>query len=145
MKVLGCDGSGGISSILAGIEWVTRNRVPPAVALLAASGGPSLALDEAVVNSIAAGTPYVVAAGNSGADPCDASPGRAAAAITVGAVGPAPDGSPQPYTALALSNGGRCVDVLAPSDSVVSAWNTNAGATQTMSGTSAAAARAAGG
>jgi subtilisin family serine protease len=144
VKVLGCDGSGGISSVLAGIEWVTRNRIAPAVALLAASGGPSLALDEAVANSIAAGTPYVVAAGNSGADACDASPGRAAAAITVGAVAPAPAGSVPPYTALAFSNGGRCVDVLAPGDSVVSAWNTNAGATQTMSGTSASAAQAAG-
>lgn len=144
VKVLGCDGSGGVSSVLAGIEWVARNRVAPAVALLAASGGPSLALDEAIANAIAAGTPYVVAAGNSGADACDASPGRVAAAITVGAVATAPAGSVPPYASLALSNGGRCVDVLAPGASVVSAWNSNAGATQIMSGTSAAAAQAAG-
>ncbi len=144
VKVLGCDGSGGVSSVLAGVEWVLRNHATPAVGLLAASGGPSPSLDEAIARSVAGGVTYVVAAGNSGADACDASPGRVDGAITVGAVGTAPAGAPSPYVGLDLSNGGRCVDVLAPGEDVVSAWNTHAGATHTMSGTSAAAARVAG-
>src|SRR6266545_4588368 len=144
VKVLGCEGSGAVSSVLAGIDWLARNRVAPAVALLAASGGPSLALDEAVGRVVAAGTPFVVAAGNSGADACDASPARAPVAITVGAVSHAEGGAASPYAALALSNGGRCVDVLAPGEALVSAWNTHAAATQTMSGTSGAAAQVAG-
>lgn len=144
VKVLGCDGSGGVSAVLAGIDWVARNRVTPAVGLIAASAGPSPALDEALERAIAGGMPYVVAAGNAGADACDASPGRASPAITVGAVSASVGGGATPYLALPLSNGGPCVDVLAPGLSLVSAWNTHAASTQTMSGTSGAAAQAAG-
>ncbi|MGB8933461.1 MAG: S8 family serine peptidase, partial [Anaeromyxobacteraceae bacterium] len=143
VKVLGCDGAGAVSAVLAGIDWVARNRVTPAVGLIAASTGPSPALDEALGRAIAGGMPYVVAAGNAGADACDASPGRAAAAVTVAAVSPSVGGA-TPYLALPLSNGGPCVDVLAPGGSLVSAWNTDAASTQSMSGTSGAAAQVAG-
>ncbi len=144
VNVLGCDGTGAVSSVLAGVEWIARNRAGPALALLAAAGGPSPSLDEGVRGAVAAGVPFVVAAGNGNADACDASPARSDATLAVGAIAPAPAGSPQPWTALDVTNGGPCVDVLAPGADVTSAWNTHATATHTMSGTSAAAARVAG-
>ncbi len=144
LRVLGCDGDGAVSAVIAGVDWLAANRVAPAVALAPFWTGPSPALDEAVTRAVAAGIPFVVAAGNDGGDACAASPARAEAAVAVGAVGPAPAGSAAPYALLEPSNRGACVDVLAEGASVTSAWNVSATSTHVMTGSSAAAARAAG-
>ena len=70
VRVLSCSGSGSTSGVIAGVDWVTANRVRPAVANMSLGGGVSSALDSAVVNSIAAGVTYAIAAGNSSADAC---------------------------------------------------------------------------
>jgi aqualysin 1 len=73
VRVLGCNGSGPNSGVIAGVDWVTANHVKPAVANLSLGGGVSTALDQAVKNSIAAGVTYAVAAGNEDADACGSS------------------------------------------------------------------------
>ena len=84
VRVLDCAGSGTNSGVISGVDWVTANRVLPAVANMSLGGGASSALDTAVNNSINAGVTYGIAAGNSNANACNSSPARVAAALTVG-------------------------------------------------------------
>ena len=137
VRVLGCTGTGTSSGVIAGVEWVTANRVRPAVANMSLGGGISNALDLAVVNSIAAGVTYAIAAGNATADACQSSPARVAAALTVGASG-------STDTRASFSNFGTCLDVFAPGSGIGSAWHTSDTAVNTLSGTSMASPHVAG-
>jgi subtilisin family serine protease len=137
VRVLGCSGSGSTSGVISGIDWVTANRVLPAVANMSLGGGASSALDAAVNASINAGVVYAVAAGNSNADACLSSPSRVPAALTVGATTTTDARS-------SFSNFGTCVDVFAPGSSITSAWRTSNTATSTISGTSMASPHVAG-
>jgi subtilisin family serine protease len=132
VRVLDCTGSGTISQVIAGIDWVTANHASPAVANLSLGGAASSALDTAVSSSIASGVTFVVAAGNSNANACSYSPARVAAAITVGAT-TSSDSRDTTY-----SNYGSCLDVFAPGTGITSSWNTSDTATNTISGTSMA-------
>lgn len=134
VRVLDCAGSGAISGIVAGIDWVTANAIHPAVANMSLGGSVSDALDLAVKNSIASGIPYAVAAGNGNRagiarDACDYSPSRVAEAITVSAT----DSLDRKAS---FANYGDCVDLFAPGVSITSAWYTSDSATATISGTS---------
>jgi aqualysin 1 len=137
VRVLNCNGSGTISGIVAGVNWVTNNRIRPAVANMSLGGGASTSLDNAVNNSISAGVTYVVAAGNSNANACNYSPARVSAAITVGSTTSSDARS-------SFSNFGTCVNIFAPGSSITSAWHTSNSATNTISGTSMAAPHVAG-
>ncbi len=137
VKVLNCQGSGTISGVVAGVDWVTNNAVNPAVANMSLGGGASSTLDNAVNNSINSGITYAVAAGNDNADACNYSPARVAAAITVGSTTSSDSRS-------SFSNWGTCLDLFAPGSSITSAWNTSDTATNTISGTSMASPHAAG-
>ena len=137
VRVLNCTGSGTNSGVIAGVDWVTRNRRLPAVANLSLGGGVSSALDTAVNNSIARGVTYAVAAGNSAQDACYSSPARVQNAITVGAT------ASNDYRA-SYSNYGYCLDLFAPGSSVTSAWYTSDTAINTISGTSMATPNVAG-
>jgi subtilisin family serine protease len=64
VRVLDCNGNGTTSSVIAGVDWVTRHGDLPAVANMSLEGSASEALDDAINSSIAAGITYVVAAGN---------------------------------------------------------------------------------
>jgi hypothetical protein len=55
VRVLGCDGSGSTSGVIAGIDFVAAASEWPAVANLSLGGGASAALDQAVRNAVAAG------------------------------------------------------------------------------------------
>ncbi len=132
VRVLGCNGSGSTSGVIAGVDWVAANRVLPAVANMSLGGGDSATLDEAVDNAIAQGVSFVVAAGNDNADACSGSPNKVPAAITVGASTSA-DSRDTSY-----SNYGSCVDLFAPGTGITSAWYTSNTATNTISGTSMA-------
>jgi subtilisin family serine protease len=108
------------AAIISGVDWVTNDVTVThpgrhAVANVSIGGPVSAAIDTAVTNSIAANVTYVVAAGNSGADACNASPAHIPAAITVGAIDPANDTRP------AFSNFGTCLDLFAPGVNIVSA------------------------
>ncbi|HEY7923554.1 MAG TPA: S8 family serine peptidase [Vicinamibacteria bacterium] len=137
VRVLSCSGSGTTSAVMAGVDWVTANRVKPAVANMSLGGGISSALDAAVVNSIAAGVTYAIAAGNSNADACLSSPARVAAALTVGA-------TTTTDARASFSNFGACLDVFAPGSGIGSAWYTSDTATNSLSGTSMASPHVAG-
>jgi subtilisin family serine protease len=137
VKVLNCQGSGTLSGVVAGINWVTNNAVEPAVANMSLGGGASSSIDSAVANSVASGVTYVVAAGNSGANACSFSPARAPSAITVGATG-------STDARASFSNFGSCLDIFAPGVSIQSAWHTSNTATNTISGTSMASPHVAG-
>src|SRR5215204_6523873 len=63
VRVLDCAGNGTDSTVISGVDWVTANRISPAVANMSLGGGASTALDTSVQNSINAGVTYAVAAG----------------------------------------------------------------------------------
>jgi subtilisin family serine protease len=144
VRVLDCRGSGSTSGVIAGVEWVTKNRAPLAVANMSLGGGISSALDAAVSASIASGVTYAVAAGNGNSrgvpqDACNSSPARVDAALTVGAT----DRTDAPAS---FSNYGRCVDLFAPGVGITSDWYSRRSnsATDTISGTSMATPHVAG-
>ncbi|MEU3722129.1 S8 family peptidase [Streptomyces sp. NPDC031705] len=131
VRVLDNNGSGTTAQVVAGIDWVTRNAVKPAVANMSLGGGADSALDTAVRNSIAAGITYGVAAGNESTDASTKSPARVAEAITVGATTSAD-------AKASYSNYGSILDIFAPGSSITSSWGTGDTATNTISGTSMA-------
>ena len=138
VRVLDCAGNGTDSTVISGVDWVTANRQLPAVANLSLGGGASTALDTAVQNMINAGVSTSVAAGNDyGANACNYSPARVAAAITVGSTTSSDAKSD-------FSNIGSCLDIFAPGSSIPSAWHTSDTATNTISGTSMATPHVAG-
>ena len=57
VRVLGCNGSGSTSGVIAGVDWVTANHINPAVANMSLGGGVSAALDTAVNNLANSGVP----------------------------------------------------------------------------------------
>ena len=144
VRVLGCNGSGSTSGVIAGVDWVTGNHLAgqPAVANMSLGGGASSSLDTAVRNSIADGVSYAVAAGNGNifgqhVNACTVSPARVAEAMTISAT----DSSDRKAS---WANYGSCVDWFAPGVSITSAWYTSNTATRTISGTSMATPHTAG-
>lgn len=127
-----------LAPVIAAVDWVTNNRVLPAVVNLSSGFGNSAALNTAVVNSVASGVTYAVAAGNANTDACNTSPALVPVAITAGAIDPAND------TRAGFSNTGTCVDLFAPGVNILSAGITNDTATAVKSGTSMASPHVAG-
>ncbi|MCP3098196.1 S8 family peptidase [Myxococcus sp. K15C18031901] len=132
VRVLGCNGSGSTTGVIAGIDWVTKNHQAPAVANMSLGGDEDRAIDDAVRRSIASGVTYVLAAGNEDNDACKHSPARTLEGITVAATDSADKRA-------AFSNFGDCVDVFAPGNRITSAWHYGDRETRVLSGTSMAA------
>jgi len=144
VKVLNCQGSGTISGVIAGVDYVTANAATagmPSIANMSLGGGVSTALDNAVTASASSGVFYSIAAGNSNADVCNSSPARAGAGANNGIMTTAATDSNDREAS--FSNYGNCVDVWAPGVSVLS--TKRGGGTTTMSGTSMAAPHVGGG
>jgi subtilisin family serine protease len=144
VRVLGCNGSGSTSGVIAGVDWVTGNHAAgtPAVANMSLGGSASSSLDTAVNNSINDGVSYAIAAGNGDIfgnpqNACNFSPARVAAAMTISA-------TDRTDTKASWANYGSCVDWFAPGVSITSAWYTSDTATNTISGTSMATPHTAG-
>ncbi len=137
VRVLDCAGSGSLSTVLAGLDWVAANAVNPAVVNMSLGGGASSTLDAAVAKVVASGVSVVVAAGNDNANACNYSPAREPSAITVGATASNDARS-------SFSNFGTCLDLFAPGSSIKSTWYTSTTATNTISGTSMASPHVAG-
>lgn len=131
VRVLDCNGFGTFSGVIAGVNWVTANKISPAVANMSLGGGAFDALDQAVTNSIAAGVTYAVAAGNANKNACTVSPARTPNALTAAA-------SDINDVRATFSNFGACIDIFAPGVSITSDWNTSNTATAILSGTSMA-------
>jgi subtilisin family serine protease len=140
VKVIGCNGSGRLSNVIKGVDWVTANAKKPAIANVSLSTGASLAFDRAVKRSANSGVFYSVAAGNDGSKACNYSPARAGAGTNNGIVTTAATmrSNEEPR----FSNYGRCVDLWAPGTQILS--TKLGGGTATKRGTSMAAPHAAG-
>ncbi len=137
VRVLGCDGTGTLSTVIAGIDWVTANAQRPALINMSLGGNASSLLDSVIANVVSKGIPVIVSAGNSNADACSYSPSREPLAITVAAT----DSSDKKAS---YSNFGTCVDVFAAGSAIESTSHTSPTATATNSGTSMAAPHVAG-
>lgn len=135
VRVLNCNGSGWLSGILSGIDWVRKNRRNPAVANLSLGTSYSPALNDAVNRLAASGVFVAVAAGNSGRDACKYSPASAKQAFATAA-------SDQYDRAQSWSNHGSCVSGFAPGRSIRSDFLN--GGSATYSGTSMASPHVAG-
>jgi aqualysin 1 len=140
VKVLGCGGSGTLSNVIKGVDWVTANADKPAVANLSLSGRASKALDSAVKRSANSRVFYSVSAGNQGQNACKRSPARAGAGTNNGIVTIAATRRSDVETP--WSNFGRCVDLWAPGKKILS--TKRGGGNRLMSGTSMAAPHAGG-
>lgn len=89
VKVLNRNGSGYLSSIISGVDWVTANASAKGIRVANMSLGgqfSSAALDTAIANSVAAGVIYAVAAGNDGVDAATFSPANHPDVVTVSAI-----------------------------------------------------------
>ncbi len=159
VKVLDSQGSGFVSCVIAGVDWVASRRaefndgaadgdpgVNISVANMSLGGGSSSALCTALGNAVAAGVVFTVAAGNSAADASFESPANCSSAIAVSAIADS-DGAPGGLGAPAcgsdvddtfadFSNFGSVVDIAAPGVCITSTYL--GGGYATMSGTSMA-------
>jgi subtilisin len=152
VKVLGSSGSGSISTIIKGIDYVTQNAAEVDVANLSLGCEcTSTSLNTAISNSVMAGVTYVVAAGNNGKNAASFSPANHPSVIAVSAIVDTDGkcgrlGVSSSYGGddrfASFSNYGSVVDLAAPG---VSIYSTYKGSTYaTMSGTSMAAPHVAG-
>lgn len=161
VKVLTNSGSGAISCIIRGVDWVTQMKtsgtIPFAVANMSLGGGNSSSLCTAVNNSVAAGVVYSAAAGNSSQNAGNSSPANCSGVVTVSAIADF-DGRPgglKPTTVnfssctqtlddhfACFSNYGATGEVAAPGVSILSTVLSNGYGT--ASGTSMAAPHVAG-
>ncbi|KAJ1306096.1 hypothetical protein OPQ81_010807 [Rhizoctonia solani] len=155
VKVLGSNGSGSMSDVVAGVTWASKQAQAKAieaikefratgktshkgsVANMSLGGGKSPALDRAVNAAVRNGMHFAVAAGNDNKDACNYSPAAAELAVTVGA---STIGDDRAY----FSNHGPCVDIFAPGLNILSTWIGSNTATNTISGTSMASPHTAG-
>lgn len=135
VKVLDCAGSGTLSSLLAGIDFVARSLTGPSVAVMSWSYGPSDVLLAAVRSLIGKGVFVAGSAGNSGTDDCSVAP-RAAGDVLVVANSTVDD------KRAATSSTGPCVSLYAPGTGIFSP--VPGGGAASYSGTSMSAPFAAG-
>lgn len=90
VKVLGDDGSGTNSSVIAGMQWAAQdaaaaNALNKSVANMSLGGGTSTAVNRAAAALVAQGMTLCVAAGNESADASTSSPASERTVVTVGA------------------------------------------------------------
>ncbi|KAK0714235.1 peptidase S8/S53 domain-containing protein [Apiosordaria backusii] len=143
VKVLGADGSGSNSGVIAGMDFVARDATSrglrgKAVMNMSLGGSFSQAVNTAINRIEAAGVVPIVAAGNENQDTARTSPGSAEAAITVGAIDQTND------RRASFSNFGPLVDIFAPGVRVESVGILSDSDTATLSGTSMASPHVAG-
>ena len=135
VRVLDCDGSAPWSYVIDGIDYAAEQASQsgrPSIISMSLGGGYTSSVDSTVRNVVNNdGIPVVVAAGNENVDACTRSPASTGPAITVG-------GTAYGDNLYYYSNGGSCVDILAPGESVTAASYSCSTCTITLSGTSMA-------
>ncbi|KAJ3365684.1 hypothetical protein GGF31_008489 [Allomyces arbusculus] len=131
VKALNAAGSGTISDVLRGLDWIAAQGTGGGAAIINMSVGGlfNSMLNEAVERILALGFTVVAAAGNFAIDACLVSPASARGSITVGATNITDE--------LAYySDVGPCLDLLAPGTGITSAFIGSPDASTTRSGTS---------
>ncbi len=152
IKVLDSKGTGPLSTVIKGIDYITQyaNQIEVANLSLGCECMSS-AFDTAINNSVNAGIVFVVAGGNAGKDAIDYSPANNPNVISVSAVGDSDGkcGGSGPVTGYgkddaltSFSNYGSVIDMAAPGAKIYSTYKGNTYAT--MSGTSMASPHVAG-
>lgn len=130
VRVLDAGGSGSTAGVVDGIQWAAKDGAGKlSVASMSLGGGLSSALNRAVATGVAAGIPFVVAAGNENTDACTKSPASEPSAITVMC-------SDSTDTFCYFSNYGTCADIIAPGMGITSTWIGSPYSVNTISGTS---------
>ena len=134
-RVLGCDGEGGWSAILGGLDWSIANiqKAQGKIGVISLSlGGPNSPIfDRAVANAVNKGAVVVVAGGNEDTNACTTSPANEPLAFAVGA-------STDRDARASFSNYGTCIDIYAPGQFIRAAdYRSNTQST-VLSGTSMA-------
>lgn len=142
VKVLDCNGSGSLSGVIKGIEWVYKrhkengkflrsSNVVKSIINMSLGGGYSAALNRVVDYCIENDDNFyiVVAAGNENEDACGGSPSSSPNVMTVMA-------SDRNDIRAWFSNWGKCGDIYGPGVNVLSTVPKNG--TDTFSGTSMA-------
>ncbi|MEZ9370216.1 S8 family serine peptidase [Shewanella sp. 10N.286.51.B2] len=137
LRVFDCHGSASVSNIINALNIIGSTGNAPSVVYIGGVTGANTSLDSAVNNLSASGYSVVVPAGNSNANASNYSPARASSAITVASIGS--NDSPS-----AFNNWGASVNIYAPGEGITSTYLPDDNSTKTMSGTSQAAAYAAG-
>jgi subtilisin len=139
LKVLGADGTGLFSGVIAALQWAVDNGIQITNSSFGSSQDPGTALLEAYDNAAAAGILHIASAGNSGT--CEGTednigfPARFASVVAVAATD-AEDRSP------CFSSTGPDLEISAPGESIYS--TIPGGGYQFLSGTSMAAPHVAG-
>ncbi|MGP3958499.1 S8 family serine peptidase [Nonomuraea sp. 3N208] len=158
VKVLNASGSGTLSGIAAGIDWVVARASTIEVINLSlgCNGCSSSAISNAIANAVNRGVVVVVAAGNSHANTANFFPANHPDVVTVSAMTDN-DGLPggaggstlscrsetdQDDTSAFYSNYGATVEITAPGTCIYSTWRN--GGYNTISGTSMASPHVAG-
>ena len=152
VKVLDRNGSGSLSNVIKGIDYVTSNAGSIEVANMSLGCQcNSAAMNTAIANSVAKGVTYVVAAGNNAMDASTFSPANHPDVITVSSIVDTDGkcgrlgvstGYGADDTFASFSNFGSVVDIAAPGVNIYSTWKN--GAYNTISGTSMASPHVAG-
>ncbi|HEU5120309.1 MAG TPA: S8 family serine peptidase [Candidatus Nitrosocosmicus sp.] len=152
IKVLDKNGSGALSTVIKGIDYIRGYSSQIEVANLSLGCEcKSTAFDTAINNAVNAGITFVVAAGNSGKDASAFSPANNPNVIAVSAMGDSDGkcggtggstGYGQDDSLASFSNYGQVVDMAAPGTKIYSTYKGNSYAT--MSGTSMASPHVAG-
>ncbi|KAG5519104.1 hypothetical protein PMAC_002191 [Pneumocystis sp. 'macacae'] len=129
IKVLKADGSGLLSDVIKGIEWSV------AMYLKDIESFKNNTSFKGSVANLSLGGPkslhFTVAAGNDNDDACNYSPASSKNAITVGAATILDNRAH-------FSNYGKCVDIFAPGENIISTWIGSNSSTMSLSGTSMA-------
>ncbi|KAG1474894.1 hypothetical protein G6F56_000066 [Rhizopus delemar] len=146
VQVLDESGSGSISAILSGLQWVATNskkgrsvvNMSLGMKTAGVSSSAISALNDAIDAVVSAGVPVVVAAGNWGTvDACNVSPANNNNVFTVGATN-------RNDRMTTFSSYGKCVQILAPGEDIRSTYINSRTSTESLSGTSMASPHVAG-
>ncbi|KAM3432276.1 hypothetical protein NHJ13734_006932 [Beauveria thailandica] len=135
VKVLEDNGSGSLSGVIAGMDFVAQDRKARsqcskgAVASMSLGGSYSATVNRAAANLQSSGVFVAVAAGNDNRDAANTSPASEPSVCTVGAT----DSSDRRSS---FSNYGKVLDIFAPGTGILSTWI--GGRNNTISGTSMA-------
>ena len=130
IKVLDSTGSGYVSDIISGLNWVITNKKPgPTIINMSLGGSSSTSFNTAIQSCLINNIVVVVAAGNSGVDASTSSPANTVGAITVAAYD-------NLKTRPTWSNYGPVIGTFAPGASIKAAWGDDISSYYLVSGTS---------